>query len=204
MIDCTFFDADGRITQVAQLSEETFEYYVDQGATALVDVLGDPETQYVVDNQLVDFTPEEITAKRNMPEGWAWKMPERVAVYVGTLEQAKARKNAEINAARLIANRSYFMYLGKKVACDELSRSDIDAVNGVVTLLGFVPIEQWKTLDNTYVAIPDKAAWIQFYMAMVGQGQANFDRAQTLKQQLADAQDAAEVEAITWDETGEA
>jgi hypothetical protein len=116
------------------------------------------------------------------------------------LEQLKAHKNAEINAARLAANRSYFVYLGKKVACDELSRSDIDAVNGVVTLLGIVPIAQWKTIDNTYVPISDKAAWIQFYMAMVQQGQQNFDHAQSLKVRLEAAEDAESVAAIVWAE----
>jgi hypothetical protein len=122
-----------------------------------------------------------------------------VWVETASLSELKVSKNAEINANRLQANRSYFNFQGKQIACDELSRSDIDAVNGVVSLLGVVPINQWKAIDNTYVPIPDKATWIQLFMAMVQQGQQNFTHAQNLKQLLADATTAAEVANIKWE-----
>lgn len=118
-----------------------------------------------------------------------------------TLDQVKAAKNAEINAARLSANRGTFTFQGKEIACDELSRSDIDGANGIITLTGALPAGWpggWKTVDNDYVAIPTVAVWTQFYAAMVAQGTANFTKAQTLKAQVAAATTAAEVEAVTW------
>lgn len=115
-----------------------------------------------------------------------------------SLESLKITKNVEINSARLHANRSYFVFEGKQIACDELSRSDIDAVNGVVSLLNIVPIAQWKAVDNTYVQIPDKPTWIQFYMAMVSTGQANFEHAQNLKGLLASATTSEEIAVIKW------
>lgn len=115
-----------------------------------------------------------------------------------TLTEIKAAKNQQINAARLKANRSSFMFDSKEIACDELSRSDIDAVNGVVSLLGIVPITEWKAVDNTYVQIPDKPTWVQFYLAMVQQGQQNFAKAQALKAQLASAETVEQVNSIQW------
>jgi hypothetical protein len=118
-----------------------------------------------------------------------------------TLADLKLVKNAEINAARLKANRGTFTFMGKPISCDELSRSDIDGLNGIVTLLGAMPpdwIGFWKTADNDYIAIPDVATWTGLYGAMVAQGQANFAHSQALKAALAAAATAAEVEAIAW------
>lgn len=148
-------------------------------------------TQVEVDTPFTRNAPSP-TAKPTIANGVI------VWVETSTLEQIKQRKNSEINSARLTANRSFFIFQNKQIACDELSRSDIDAVNGVVNLLGVVPINQWKTLDNTYTAIPDKQTWINFYMAMVSTGQANFNKAQSLKSSLADATTIEQIEAIKW------
>lgn len=117
------------------------------------------------------------------------------------LGSLKAAKNEEINAARLAANFSTFTHAGKAIACDQLSRSDIDGTNGFVTLYGTLPPGWpggWKAVDNTYVAIADVAAWKAFYASMFAAGNANFAKAQTLKTQLAAATTAEQVAAIVW------
>lgn len=130
-----------------------------------------------------------------------WNTTTKQWVDPRTLDDLKAAKNNEINAARLRANRGTFTYAGKTIACDELSRSDIDGVNGEVALTGALPPGfpgAWKAVDNTYVAIPDLNGWKAFYGAMVAQGQANFAHAQSLKAQLSLATTAAEVDAVSW------
>lgn len=117
------------------------------------------------------------------------------------LDSAKAAKTFEINTARLRANTNSFTYAGKQIACDTLSRSDIDGTNGYVTLVGEFPpgwVGQWKTADNTYVPIATIEDWKLFYAAMVDQGQANFMYAQGLKQLLASATAVNQVNAIIW------
>jgi hypothetical protein len=118
-----------------------------------------------------------------------------------TLDAAKAFKNAEINSARLAANLSAFAYAGKYIACDALSRSDIDATNGYVALMGTFPPEwvgKWKAQDNSYVSIESIDDWKSFYAAMVAQGQANFRQAQGLKQLLAGVTSIDQLQAIQW------
>ncbi|MCU7372864.1 DUF4376 domain-containing protein [Paucibacter sp. O1-1] len=118
-----------------------------------------------------------------------------------SLEQMKADKNDEINAARLAANRGGFMFAGKLISTDELSRSDIDGTNGTVTLTGDFPAGWpgvWKTEDNSYVPIPDIETWKLFYAAMSAQGAANFATSQALKAQLALAESPEQVEAVAW------
>jgi len=123
---------------------------------------------------------------------------------IESLDNLKARKNQEINDARLHANQTTFTYSGKAVACDQLSRGDIDAVNGIVAITNELPpswIGGWKAVDNTIIPIPNLNTWISFYAAMVQQGTINFNKAQTLKLQLETAYSAGNrenMEGITW------
>lgn len=118
-----------------------------------------------------------------------------------TLVAIKARKNIEINRARLDANSTSFPFRGHDIAYDRTAQMDIAGVNGKVTLTDSFPDGWpggWKTVDNSYVAIPDVATWIEFYDAMVNQGSANFAHAQALKGLLIAATTVEEVEAISW------
>lgn len=118
-----------------------------------------------------------------------------------TVLELKTAKNAEINAARLSANQSVFAHEGKQFACDALSRSDIDGVNGIVAISAALPAGWpggWKAVDNTYLPITTVAEWQAFYSAMVTQGTANFNRAQALKNALALCNTAEEISQIVW------
>ena len=102
---------------------------------------------------------------------------------------------------RLKANQSTFTFESKRIAVDAVSRSDIDAVHGIVVLTNAMPdnwVGGWKTVDNSYVSIPDVAKWTLFYKAMVRQGIVNFAHAQSLKTRLAAAKTVEEVDAIVW------
>lgn len=117
------------------------------------------------------------------------------------LATLKSTKNTQINLWRAEANQTTFPYTGKLIACDQLSRSDIDGVAGSISLTGNLPAGwqgAWKAVDNTYIALPDVAAFKAMYNAMINQGSANFAKAQQLKASLAVATTQAEVDAIGW------
>lgn len=168
-------------------------------------------------NKVIQFLdsesiPEGTNIFIEVPEVLPWNPPTKTsdlywvdnqAVWIETasLAELKVRKNEEINAARLAVNRSTFTYQGKLIACDELSRSDIDAINGIVAVTQSLPpnwVGGWKAVDNTYVVISTVLQWINFYGAMVAQGSSNFAHAQQLKATLLAAQDAAAVAQIKW------
>jgi hypothetical protein len=124
--------------------------------------------------------------------------PEQIADNFATVKLAK---NLQINELRAQANQTYFTHTGKQVACDALSRSDIDAVAGSIALTGAFPTGfpgAWKAMDNSYVMLPDVDAFKAMYASMTLQGGVNFARSQTLKGQLASATTAAQVNAIQW------
>jgi len=118
-----------------------------------------------------------------------------------TLTQLKEVKNTEINEARATANSTGFLYQAKFIATDALSRSDIDAINGYIALNQAYPAGwpgAWKAVDNTYLPLTTVDQWKAFYSAMVAAGNANFGKAQYLKDQLAIATTVVQINAIVW------
>lgn len=117
------------------------------------------------------------------------------------LQNAKATKIQEINATRLAANFGTFTHAGKVIACDELSRSDIDGTNGYVSLFGTMPENWpggWKAVDNSYIQIANIADWKAFYISLFNAGNSNFGRSQNLKVLVNNATTIEQVLAITW------
>ena len=120
---------------------------------------------------------------------------------VSTIAELKVEKNIQINQWRAAANTSTFNHSSKTFACDALSRSDIDAVNGRIATRDSFPagwVGGWKAVDNTILEITTVTQWNDFYDAMVNQGTANFAHAQELKAALLSATTKAQVEAIVW------
>lgn len=144
----------------------------------------------------------------DLPEYTALIATVRAAIHAPTPEEvaarlvaAKASKNLQINLWRAAANQSYFTYAGKQIACDALSRSDIDAVAGSISLTGAFPAGfpgAWKAMDNTYLMLPDVNAFKALYASMTLQGTANFARSHELKATLAAATTVEQVNAIVW------
>lgn len=117
------------------------------------------------------------------------------------LAELRAAKNEAINSWRAAANQSVFSHAEKKIACDQLSRSDIDGVANHISLFGTFPDGfpgGWKATDNTMIPLLDIDSFRALYASMTAQGTANFNHAQDLKAALAAATTPDEIEAITW------
>lgn len=118
-----------------------------------------------------------------------------------TLADLKADKNAEINNARLLANSTTFTHLGYVIACDPLSRSDIDAVAIKVARSGEFTAGfpmAWKAVDNRLLPLATVADFDAFYDSLTAQGTANFNHSQNLKTALAAATTPEQIAAIVW------
>lgn len=140
---------------------------------------------------------------RNGKWYWKWVITPLSNDHIAyQLKMAKEAKNAEINLWRSQANQSTFTHLGKQIACDALSRSDIDGVANSIALTGSFPAGfpmGWKCTDNvSYVALPDVAAFKAMYASMTAQGTANFGKSEGLKQALKNATTLEQVESIQW------
>lgn len=126
---------------------------------------------------------------------------EEQAACAPDVEELRAAKNAEINAARAAANLSTFPHEGKQFACDSLSRSDIDGVANHIALFNSFPEGfpgGWKAFDNTMIPLVDVDAFRAMYASMTAQGAENFNHSQELKAALAAASTPEEIAVIQW------
>ena len=167
------------------------------------------EYQYVFPAPVPNYNGNTHRAVQGEPEltvlgKWqqVWEIsPLEEELVAAALASAKITKNAQINKWRAEANQTYFTHGGKQIACDALSRSDIDAVAGSVSLNGTFPVGfpgAWKAVDNSYVMLPDVAAFKSMYASMTLQGTINFGQSQTLKATLAAATTIEQVNAVAW------
>lgn len=143
--------------------------------------------QVLDENGLRDATPDEATAIE--------------ALQQPNISALQAAMNEQINQWRAAANLSTFPYNGKEIACDSLSRSDLDGVANNIALTGSLPSGfpgVWKATDNTLITIASADDFKALYAAMTAQGSANFNHAQSLKQQVASATTADQIAAIVW------
>lgn len=165
----------------------------------------DPLYLYLKDGQVCEYTEAQRAAKalRNSPH-LAWSNELMRWVDQRTLADMKEAKNAAIDEARAAANSSFFVFQGRRIAVDAVSKGDIMGAHGE-WLTGQAPEGWpggWKSKDKgpagepLYVSVPDLATWLQFYRAMVAQGTANFNHSQALKAQLAAAQTPEEVDDV--------
>lgn len=135
-----------------------------------------------------DATPEEIA-----------EVEARVAASAYSVAADKLTLNAEINTWRAAINYTTFPHAGKFIACDVLSRSDIDAVANHIALFGTFPASfpgAWKTTDNTLIMQPTIADFKAMFTSMTTQGTANFNQSQTWKASTNSATTRAELDAI--------
>ena len=189
----SIFDvATGQITKVVTCADSDLVLQFNPATQAALE--GEfPDDQYYV----VNGAPVAIPAKPS--PNHVFDFTTKTWIDPRTLADVKVAKNAAIDRARASANTSFFVFQGKQISVDPLSRSDIDAAHGAILLLQAMPPGWpggWKAKDRTIVPIPDVATWGQFYSAMVSAGTTNFNHSQTLKAQLAAATTIAEVEAI--------
>lgn len=114
---------------------------------------------------------------------------------------ARQTKNQDIDRWRAEANASTFPHAGKQIACDALSRSDLDGVAHHIALFGDFPDGfpgAWKASDKTMLPLADVNAFRAMYASMTAQGAWNFNHSQELKAQLAVASSLEEIAAIRW------
>lgn len=119
------------------------------------------------------------------------------------LDKLRTSRNELINSWKLEANSSYFEFKGKRFAYKEADRIEIQAINNVVLLTGAMPSNPdwpaaWKAVDNTWLPLPNVAAWVEFNLAIADRGTTHFKHAQELKAKLGLAKTPEEVEAVNW------
>lgn len=153
-----------------------------------------PETVLIVETEL----PEGANLSQLM---WNGSAIVRRPLAENVLAALKAARNKDINRWREEANSATFPYLGKHIQCDPLSTVDILGTALSIALTGDFPPNfpgAWKFQDNSYVALPSVEDFKPLYSAFTQRGSLNFMHAQELKNAVAAATSAEELDSIHW------
>ena len=120
------------------------------------------------------------------------------------LANLRAKKVQEINEARRLADQTYFVYQGKRIACDPLSRDAIRNANDEINNLGALPAVWaggWKAKDNTFVSITSVQEWRAMHSALYDQTARHFLKAQHIKNMFTTMISVEDINAINWNTT---
>jgi hypothetical protein len=152
---------------------------------------------YVLNDAICEYTESELNSKNNLPKGFIWKMPERIAVDMRLLNEAKEQKWATLKDARTAAESAPFI-------CDgSVYQADKERISGAVQLALLAQLAgqpftiDWTLSDNT-VRTLDAAQMIAVGVAMGTSVSAIFGTARSLREQLDAATTIVEVDAIGW------
>ena len=163
------------------------------------DVPADSRTQYVDSGLLFNYTVAEIAAKDNLAPGWTWKMPERIAVDMRTLDECKLQALGRVKSARDDAEASTFTCNGG------VFRTDLQRIPGAALLAmmasmsGAAFSEPWTLVDNTVCTL-DAAGMIAVGVAQGAHIAGVFAIGRGLRDQIATATTNFQLDTIGWPE----
>ena len=189
------FNAAGEIVQrIVVANEDAHAYFGDD----IVMGEGDPDTHYVARRTVIAYTDKELAAKRGMPTGFVWQMPQRIAVDMRTLAQVKAAKLSEIaqhcDAALAPITSGYPDSEQQTWDKQEAEARGYLAGKTIVPMLTALSVARGVPVDDLAQRIVAKAdAFAAFCVGVIG-------RRQKLEDAVNAATTAAAVNAITWTE----
>lgn len=158
---------------------------------------GNDSDHYVSNGVIAAFTPAEIDAKKNLAQGWVWKMPERIAVDARILPEAKAIAWERIKLSRTAAEEKAFTFNA------QLYDANIEKIGGAVQMALIAQVASapftidWTLADNSVVTL-NAQQMIGVGVALGRHIAAIYDTARALRETIDSATSKQNVDAISW------
>lgn len=155
-----------------------------------------PDVDFVDQCVIEDDGTGQRIAQWNRPE----PQPTEADIQAAMLPALRKLRISQVTKLRTQVKDQRFKYAGKWFQTDDAAMKQISVTHGFVTGTGNLPPSfpgAWKAEDNSYLPIPDVAAWWAFYSALAAAGTANFVHSENLKEQVAASDDpmAIDIEA---------
>lgn len=197
----TVYSTTGAILRTGFCRTDAVDLQVREGEFVVASS-SDPNTQYVdlTTGKIKNYTDSELAAKNDLPDGFIWKMPERVAVDMRSLEEAKVLKWAEIKKARAQLEFAPFECDGNVYDGDQRSRERIASAVTLAMLAkttGQSYLETWTLENNTTVQLTADQM-IAVGTALGSRISAVFDAARALRERIDASQSVSEIDSLKW------
>lgn len=193
------YDSDGHIRIFGSCLDEDFPLQSRDGLV-LCEGLARPEAHYVNNGVLTEYTPEQAQAKQQMPFYLRWSNAEMRAIDERPLESLRDNKWQTIKSARQAEIYSPITTPYGVFDADATSQKNItDAIMMLQTLagLGQPSTVNFVRFDNTATEL-DVSQMVNIGLLLGQRTQAAITKSTTLRQQIAAASSAEQLEAISW------
>lgn len=197
MLDFTIHDKDGLILRTGTCQEAVYEKLANDGEYIIL-AQSNCLSDYILNGEIKKHTAEELAIKNNLPEGFIWKMPERMAVDMRGIDDARAQAWERIKQRRAEEECKPFscngaVYDGNAASTQRISRNAMHAMSNHDFSI------DWTLADNTAATL-DAAGMIAVDAALTARNAAVFDTARLLREQINTCTDKALLDALQWPE----
>lgn len=195
MSNYAIYNEGGLILRTGSAPDTMINLQAQPGEFVLITDAG--EDSYVFEGVIHKYTEAELVSKNNLPTGWIWKMPERVAVDTRDLQAAKERAWTRIKTARAAAELADFTHNGN------VYQADRERITGAVTAailaqLSGAPYSIVWTLSNNTTVTLDGPQMMGVGAALAQHIKDVFDTGVARRAAIAAATTNAGVDAIQW------
>lgn len=175
------------------------EFLDQQGLNGDTAIAGeaDPEKHYYLNGEVCSYTDEELAVKKSLPTGWAWKMPERIAVDMRDMDAVRRQAWERIKKARKAAELAPFTHAGSMYDANK------EQIGGAAQMALLAQLSEqpfsidWTLRDNS-TKTHSAAEMIAVGVALGKHVSDIYDAGRVLREQITAATTPAELDAIQW------
>lgn len=201
MSDFIIYDATGRILRTGSAPDDMIEIQAQDGEF-LMETTANASTHYVLEGEVTAYTTGELEARSALPQGWVWQMPERLAVDMRAVVDARTQAWERIKKNRAEAESAGFFYNLVLFDSDPIS---VQRISGAVQLALLAQLAGqafsivWTVADNTTMEL-DAAGMIGVGTALGGHMDQIFTKARTKRDLIEASSDIAFLDGLTWND----
>ncbi|PRC93102.1 DUF4376 domain-containing protein [Solimicrobium silvestre] len=197
MINYVMHDSKtGEIIQWGTCSDGQMHEYKRDGVD-VVEGDGNPDTHFVENGLIHLYSDIELSLKNNVPEGFIWKMPERILVDQRDLSMVKEQAWNRIKNERNLAESANFICNGAVYQADK-ERIPLAMQTALQAKLdGTVFTIDWVLADNSTITLT-ASDMINVGTALNKQMAEVNEKSQRLRQEIHQATSIAEIDLINW------
>lgn len=152
---------------------------------------------YLNNGELVKFTEQELTWKKNPPQGFIFKMPERCLVDSRSLQEAKDQKWKEIKQIRSQKENATFIFDNKEFQADKTHITGAVQLAIMAKTAGQNFTIDWTLFNNEVISL-NADQMIAIGMALGTYISNLYDQARQLRILIENCSTVQEVDSVTW------
>ena len=195
-ISFVVFIDSGEIVQHGHCPEESLSLQGSQGRSVMAGD-GDFDKFYVINNTITPYTDAELQSKNNLPDGFVWQMPQRIAVDKRALLDAQKQAWERMKTIRSTKESSPFTCNGLVYDANKINITGGVQMASIAKSSGAAFSVNWTLADNT-IKVLDADGMIAVGVTLGSLVDSIYDTASNLRTNIYNTKTIADADAIVW------